>query len=77
MKANGYILLTEPTPTFPVDGLLQLLDDCDPKMTFDHANIYNGKGIKLGQERILHHVVLPYRLMQSSKSYSYYERIDG
>jgi hypothetical protein len=45
-------------------------------LTFDHANIYSGKGIKLGKERILHHVVLPYRLVRSSKSYSYYERID-
>jgi hypothetical protein len=36
-----------------------MLDDCGPKMTFDHANIYSGKGIKLGKERILHYVVLP------------------
>jgi hypothetical protein len=76
LKANSYTLLTEPTPTFPIDGFLQMLDDCGPTMTFDHANIYSGKGIKLGKERILHHVVLPYRLVRSSKSYSYYERID-
>ncbi|HRV95730.1 MAG TPA: hypothetical protein P5526_26485 [Anaerolineae bacterium] len=45
-------------------------------MTFDHTNIYSGKAIKLSRERILHHVVLPYRLVRSSKGYSYYERID-
>ena len=76
LQANNYTLLTEPTTAFPVDGLLQMLDDCGPKMTFEHANIYSGKGIKLGKERILHHVVLPYRLVRSSKSYSYYERLD-
>ena len=46
-------------------------------MTFDHANIYSNKNIRLGKERILRHVVLPYRLARSSKSYSYYERIEG
>lgn len=77
LKANGFTLLTESTAVFPMDGLLQMLDDCGPKMTFEHANIYSGKGITLGKERILHHVVLPYRLVRSSKSYSYYERMDG
>jgi hypothetical protein len=76
LKANGYTLLTEPTTTFSVNGLLQMLDDCGPKMTFAHADIYSGKRIALGKERILHHVVLPYRLVRSSKGYSYYERID-
>jgi hypothetical protein len=76
LKANGYILLTEPTTIFPVDGLLQMLDDCGETMTFAHANIYSDQNIRLGRERILHHIVLPYRLVRSSKSYSYYERID-
>jgi hypothetical protein len=53
-----------------------MLDDCGPKMTFEHADIYSGKRITLGKERVLHHVVLPYRLTRSSKSYSLYERID-
>lgn len=75
LKANHYTLLTEPTTEFPVDGLLQMLDDCGPKMTFEHANIYSGKRITLGKERILHHIVLPYRLVRSSKGYSYYERM--
>jgi len=76
LKTNGYTLLTEPTTEFSINGLLQMLDDCGPKVTFEHANIYSGKNIRLGQERVLHHVVLPYRLVRSSKSYSYYERID-
>lgn len=74
---QGFVLLTEPSISFDSRGLLQMLDDCGSLMTFDHANIYSGKNIKLGKERILHHVVLPYRLIRSSKSYSYYERIEN
>jgi hypothetical protein len=62
--------------TFDSRGLLQMLDDCGPKMTFEHADIYDNKRITLGKERVLHHVVLPYRLIRSSKSYSFYERVD-
>ena len=61
---------------FDSRGLLQMLDDCGPKMTFEHADIYSGKRVTLGKERVLRHVVLPYRLVRSSKSYSLYERID-
>jgi hypothetical protein len=68
---------TESQVVFDSRGLLQILDDCGPEMTFEHANIYSGKRITLGKERILHHVVLPYRLARSSKSYSLYERIDN
>ena len=76
LQQHGYILLTESTTTFDSRGLLQMVDDCDPTMTFEQANIYSGQPIRLGKERVLHHVVLPYRLARSSKSYSYYERLD-
>lgn len=74
---KGFILLNPPDGQVAFDshGLLQMLDDCGPKMTFEHANIYSGKRITLGKQRVLHHVVLPYRLVRSSKSYSLYERI--
>jgi len=74
----GYVRLNpvDNQTAFDSRGLLQMLDDCGPKMTFEHADIYNSKRITLGKERILHHVVLPYRLVRSSKSYSFYERID-
>jgi hypothetical protein len=65
----------DPTRSFPANGIIQQLDDCDASLTFEKANIYSGKNIKLGKERVLHHVVLPYRLVRSSKSFSYYERI--
>jgi len=45
-------------------------------LTFDYVNIYSSKAVRLGKERVLHHIVLPYRLVRSSKSYSLYERLD-
>lgn len=72
----GFIVVDgDPTRPFRADGIIQQLDDCDASLTFEKADIYSGKRIKLGKERILRHVVLPYRLVSSSKSFSYYERI--
>ena len=42
-------------------------------MTFEHADIYSNKRITLGKERILRHIVLPYTLTRSSRSFSLYE----
>jgi hypothetical protein len=76
---GDFVLLNphEGQDAFDLRGLMQMLDDCGPEMTFDHASIYSGKAVRLGKERLIHHVVLPYRLARSSKSYSIYERIDG
>jgi len=75
---GGFTLLNPPDGPVAFDsrGLLQVLDDCDANMTFEHADIYSGKQIRLGKERVLHHVVLPYRPVRSSKSYTLYERIE-
>ncbi|MCP4543514.1 MAG: hypothetical protein GY832_40900 [Chloroflexi bacterium] len=73
----GFVVIDgDPARPFHADGIIQQLDDCDATLTFEKADIYSGKRIRLGKERILHHVVLPYRLVSSSKSFSYYERID-
>lgn len=61
--------------SFPL-GLLQIVDDCGPKLTFDQASVFSDKGISLGKDRILHHVVLPYRLASSSRGYTLYERFE-
>ncbi len=66
----------DPTRPFLADGIIQQLDDCDASLTFEKANIYSGKHIRLGKERVLRHVVLPYHLVRSSKGFSYYERIN-
>lgn len=65
----GYVLLTKSAEQFPLHGLVQQLDDCDAKMKFEEADIYNSKKPK----RVTRHIVIPYRLKQSSRSYSLYE----
>ncbi len=72
----GYIDLTEETTQFFIGGTLQLLDDCAPDMSFEKANIYSGKSIRLGKERVLRSIVLPYRAIKSSRSFTLYERSD-
>ncbi len=57
----------------PLDALLTQLDDVGEGMTFAHADIYSGKPIQLGKQRVLRHVALPYRLVSSSRGYSYYQ----
>jgi hypothetical protein len=59
---------------FSLNGIAHQLDDTGPKVSFEQVNIYSGKNIKLGKDRVLRHVILPYRLERSSKSYSYYRR---
>ncbi len=68
---DGYTLLTQATKQFPVYGLMQRVDDCDPTMKWDNANIYTSSRPK----RISRDIVLPYRLKKSSRSYSLYERV--
>ncbi len=68
-------ILTESSREFTVRGTLQQLDDCGQQMTFEHADIYDKKRIRLGTERILRDVVLPFRLVRSSRGYSLYDRI--
>ncbi|HEX2914063.1 MAG TPA: hypothetical protein VH186_24885 [Chloroflexia bacterium] len=58
------------------NGILQTLDDCGPDLTFDKADIYSDKKVKLGKERLLRSIVVPYRLERSSRSYSLYRRLD-
>jgi hypothetical protein len=60
---------------FHMAGTLQMLDDCGQTLTFQRANIYSPDRITLGKERILRHVVLPYRLERSSRGYSWYQYI--
>ncbi len=70
-----WITITQDQMSFSNAGTLQMLDDCGPKMTFEHADIYSSKRITLGKERVLRHIVLPYRLTRSSRGFSLYERI--
>lgn len=74
----GFTLLNpEPGQPFQVNGLLQMLDDCGPKMTFAHADVFNHQDISLNKPngRIPLPVILPYRPIKSSRGFTLYERI--
>jgi len=72
----GFVQATAPTTVFAVNGTPQLLDDCTPTLTFAKANVYSREKVHMGKERITRPIVLPYRLVRSSKSYTLYERLD-
>jgi len=74
-EAKGWTLISADQTRFNIGGTLQMLDDCSSKLTFEQVNIYSGKRIVLGKDRILRHVVLPHRLVRSSRGFSLYERI--
>lgn len=60
----------------PINGVVQPMDDTGEKVSFEKVNIYSGESLKSGKDRVLHHVVLPYRLVKSSRGYSLYERFE-
>ncbi len=71
---SEFINLTVTPEAFALEGTLQVLDDCTPKLTFAKANIYSGERISAGKERITRNIILPYRMMRSSKSFTLYQR---
>jgi len=63
---------------FPL-GVLQMLDDCGPSLTFDKANVFESSRksqIKVGKDRVFHHVVLPCRPVRASRGFTLYERLE-
>jgi hypothetical protein len=76
LPGGHFIHLTATTlQPFSPDGTLQMLDDCGPTLTFAKADIYNEAKIVLHKDRILRHIVLPYKHLRSSHSYSWYQHI--
>jgi hypothetical protein len=74
---DDFIIVNGALPSsFALESVLHQMDDCDETLTFEKANIYSGASIKLGKERVLRNVILPYRLARSSKSFTLYERIE-
>ncbi len=77
LPSSRFIELTpDGLQAFHAKGTLQVLDDCGKSLTFQRANIYSAERITVGKARVLRHVVLPYQLKRSSRSYSWYEQID-
>lgn len=61
---------------FLLNGTLQLMDDCGPETTFEQIDIYSGKPLRLGKDRLLRPIILPYRVERSSRGYTLYRRVD-
>lgn len=61
----------------PLNGLLQLMDDCGPDMTYAHANIYDQTTLRVGQPngRLLKTVVLPYQMESTARGFTLYRRL--
>lgn len=73
---NGFTVLTDASDGFALNGTLQVMDDCSPQLNFEQVDIYSGKNMRTGKDRILRPVVLPYRMVRSSRGYTLYERLD-
>ena len=67
--------LTQVNDNFALNGTLQLMDDCGDELTFDQIDVYSNKSMKVGADRLLRPVVLPYRVERSSRGYTLYQRI--
>lgn len=73
----GFVLLTQGIDgEFPLNGTLQIMDDCDPTLSFEKVDIYSDQNLRLGKDRILRHIVIPYHMQRSSRGYTLYQRID-
>jgi hypothetical protein len=58
----------------PMPTILQQLDECGESLSFEQASVYSGKPVRLGKERVLYPVALPYRVVASSQAYTWYAR---
>jgi hypothetical protein len=77
LPVGHFVHLTAQGPQpFAAYGTLQMLDDCGPGLTFAKVYVYSEARIVLNKDRLLRHIVLPYRLLRSSRSYSQYQRIE-
>jgi hypothetical protein len=77
LPAGQFVHLTAQGPqAFAAHGTLQMLDDCGPSLTFAKVSVYSDARIVPHKDRLLRHIVLPYRLLRSSRSYSQYQRIE-
>lgn len=61
--------------SFAFNGTLQVMDDCAPNLSFEYVDIYSAKPLRIGKDRILRHIVLPYEIERSSRSYTLYRRV--
>lgn len=66
--------LDEVEGVFPVDIVVQYLDDFGKDATWQRVNTYSHEDAKLGRDRVFIPVALPYRRVASSRGYTRYVR---
>lgn len=71
----AFVQLSGSLESFQMGSTLTQLDDTAEAVSFEQVNIYTSKPLRLGRERVLHQVALPYRVAQSSRGYTYYQRV--
>ncbi|KEO83531.1 hypothetical protein [Tumebacillus flagellatus] len=54
--------------------LMQYLDDMGEKATFESISSFDSTGARLGKDRVMKSVFLPYRMRTSSRGYTWYSR---
>lgn len=55
--------------------LMQYLDDMGPKATFESISTYDPTSARLGRDRVMTPVFLPYQMQTSSRGYTWYRRL--
>ncbi len=60
----------------PLERVMQQVDDAAEALSFEKANIYTKAQIRLGTDRLLKPVLLPYRVAKSSRGYTHYVLVE-
>ncbi len=73
---DGYVRLDGSLPDpIPLQGVMHQVDDTGPRTEFQRVNIYSGDRLEIGKHRLLQPVLLPYRVVRASRSFTLYERV--
>ena len=78
---DSYTSLSQPLGApapFPL-GILQILDDWGPSLTYEKINVFSSKSINrpgAGDDRTRYAIVLPYQFRQAGRGFTLYERME-
>jgi hypothetical protein len=68
--------LGSPPEEFSLDVVVQPLDDLGERATFDAISTYSTVRARLGKDRVIIQTAIPYRMVSSSRGYTFYRRSD-
>jgi len=72
-----FVLMDGQVGAVGLQGLLTQVDDTARNLPFERVDIYSSKALKLGKDRLLRNVWLPYERVASSRNYTQYQRINS